>query len=112
MDFPLIDYMDEDACYRKLVDLLHPDGLACPDCGERATPGVHHCHRAPVLDYQYGACGRVFNAWTGTIRQETHRRPSQLSLVLHGIATGQPTTQMSRELGCDRKHLLELRCRL
>ena len=24
MDFPLIDYLDEDACYRKLVELLHP----------------------------------------------------------------------------------------
>jgi hypothetical protein len=33
-------------------------------------------------------------------------------LILHGIATGQPTAQMARELGCDRKHLLELRHRL
>ena len=33
MDFPLIDYLDEGACYRKLVELLHPDGLACPACG-------------------------------------------------------------------------------
>jgi hypothetical protein len=24
MDFPLNDYMDEDACYRKFVELLHP----------------------------------------------------------------------------------------
>ena len=30
MDFPLKDSMDEDACYRKLVALLHPAGLACP----------------------------------------------------------------------------------
>ena len=30
MDFPLIDYLDEDACYRKLVALLHPDGLGLP----------------------------------------------------------------------------------
>jgi hypothetical protein len=30
MDFPLLDYLDEDACYAKLLDLLHPDGLACP----------------------------------------------------------------------------------
>jgi transposase-like protein len=112
MDFSLIDYMDEDACYRKLVELLHPDGLACPACGERPHLGVHHRHREPVLDYQCGDCGRVFNAWTGTILQGTHRRPAQLMLILHGVATGQPTAQMARELGCDRKHLLELRHRL
>jgi hypothetical protein len=29
MDFSLIDYLDEVACYSKLVELLHPDGLAC-----------------------------------------------------------------------------------
>ena len=112
MDFPLIDYLDEDACYRKLVELLHPDGLACPSCGQRRRLGVHHRHREPVLDYQCGDCGRVFNAWTGTVLQGTHRRPSQLMLILHGVATGQPTAQMARELGCDRKHLLELRHRL
>jgi transposase-like protein len=112
MDFPLIDYLDEDACYRQLVALLHPDGLACPRCGQRQRLGVHHRHREPVLDYQCGDCGRVFNAWTGTILQGTHRRPSQLLLILHGVAKGQPTAEMARELGCDRKHLLELRHRL
>jgi transposase-like protein len=112
MDFSLIDYMDEGACYRKLVELLHPGGLACPACGQRQHLGVHHRHREPVLDYQCGDCGRVFNAWTGTTLQGTHRRPAQLMLILRGIATGEPTAQMARELGCDRKHLLELRHRL
>ena len=55
MDFPLIDLMDEDACYRKLVELLHPDGLACPRCGAAERLGVHRRHRDPVLDYQCGA---------------------------------------------------------
>ena len=112
MDFPSIDYLDEDACYRKLVALLHPEGLACPACGQRQQLGVHSRRREPVLDYQCADCGRVFNAWTGTLLQGTHRRPSQWLLILHGIATGQPTAQMARELSCDRKHLLALRHRL
>ena len=33
MDFPLADLMDEDACYAKLLAVLHPSGLACPRCG-------------------------------------------------------------------------------
>jgi transposase-like protein len=112
MDFSLNDYMDQGACYRKLVELLHPEGLACPGCGQRQRLGIHHRHRDPVLDYQCGDCGRVFNAWTGTALQGTHRRPSQILLILRGIAQGQPTAQMARELGCDRKHLLEFRHRL
>src|SRR3954452_11827221 len=112
MDFPLIDYLDEDACYRKLVELLHPGGLACPACGRRQPRGAHPRHREPVLDYQCGDCGRVFNAWTGTTLQGTHRRPSQILLILRGVAQGVPTAQLARELGCDRKHLLELRHRL
>jgi hypothetical protein len=49
MDFSLIDYLDEDACYTKLVELLHPDGLACPRCGERQGLGIHRCRRAPLV---------------------------------------------------------------
>ena len=112
MDFSLIDYLDEDACYTKLVELLHPGGLACPRCGERQSLGIHRCHRAPVVDLQCGTCGRVFNAFTGTSLRGTHRRPSQLLLILRGIAQGTPTAQLARELGCDRKELLILRHRL
>jgi transposase-like protein len=112
MDFSLIDYLDEDACYTKLVELLHPGGLACPRCGDRQRLGSHRCHRAPVVDYQCGGCGRVFNAFTGTSLHGTHRRPSQLVMILRGVAQGTPTAQLARELGCDRKELLILRHRL
>jgi hypothetical protein len=112
MDFPLKGLMDEDACSLKLVELRHPAGLARPRCGQPDRWAVHSRRREPVLEYQCGHCGRVFNAWTGTILQGTHRRPSQWLLILHGVAKGQPTAEMARELGCDRKHLLELRHRL
>ena len=112
MDFPLKDYLDAEACYRKLVELLHPEGLACPRCGQQAPLGLHDRHREPVLDYRCGDCGRVFHAWTGTVLQGTHRRPREILLILHGVATGEPTARMARALGCDRKHLLDLRHRL
>jgi hypothetical protein len=112
MDFSLIDYLDESACYAKLVEMLHPDGLACPDCGERQRLGVHRRRRAPVLDYQCAACGRVFNAWAGTFLQGTHRRPAAILMILRGVARGEPTAQLARELGCDRGRPLGLRHRL
>jgi hypothetical protein len=101
MDFPILDLMDQDACYHKLVGLLHPGGLACPSCKTDDHIRVHRRHRAPVLDYRCVACRRVFNAFTGP--------PAQIMLILRGFAQGVPTAQLARELGCDRKHLLELR---
>ena len=37
MDFSLIDYLDEDACYTKLVELLHPEGLGRPALRRRGN---------------------------------------------------------------------------
>ena len=109
MDFPITDLMDQDACYHKLLGWLHSDGLACPNCKTDDQTRVHRRHRAPVLDFRCTACGRVFNAFTGTALAGTHRTPAEIVLILRGFAQGVPTAQLARELGCDRKHLLELR---
>jgi transposase-like protein len=111
MDFPLTGLMDEGACYARLVEALHPGGLTCPGCGGDRL-GVHRRHRDPVIDYRCGDCRRVFNAFTGTALQGTSRRPSELVLILRGVAQGTPTARLARELGCDRMKLLELRHRL
>jgi hypothetical protein len=107
MDFPLIDLLDEQACYDFLVEALHPGGLTCPACGGQQWT-IHRAHREPVLAYRC-ACDRVFNAWTGTALQGTQRRPRELVLILRGIAQGTPTAQLAREVACSRWHLLQLR---
>jgi transposase-like protein len=112
MDFPLADLMDEDACSAQLVAILHPNGLACPRCGAREGLKVHRRYRAPVLDDRCTGCGRVFNAFTGTVLHKTHYRPSEILLVLRGIAQGETTARLARELGKNRPHLLTLRHRL
>src|SRR3954451_24308166 len=109
MDSPLQPFLDEGSCYRSLVDLLHPEGLRCPRCRAHDGLVVHRYYREPVLDYRCPACGRVFNAWTGTAFQGTHDRPSMLVLILRGFAQGVPTAQLARELHCSRRHLLKLR---
>lgn len=112
MDFPIIDLMDEQACYDKLVGWLHPDGLTCPRCRGTDTFYVHRRERAPILDYRCRECRCVFNAFTGTALQGTKRRPVALLLILRGFAQGVPTAQLARELGCDRLELLRFRHKL
>src|SRR5436190_24354907 len=97
---------NEVECYDWLVAQLHPQGIRCPQCGATKGLGIHRRHRAPVLDYQCGHCGRVFNAWTDTVLANTHRRPSEVVLILRGVLQGTCTAQLARELNCDRKHLL------
>ena len=48
MVFPIQSRMDEDACYNYLVDVLHPQGLQCPQ-GHLLPVGqaAHDKHRAP-----------------------------------------------------------------
>lgn len=112
MDFPILDLMDPTACYQFLVGTLHPDGLRCPTCRRDDALTVHDRHRPPVFDYRCRRCGGVFNAYTGTPLQKTHKTPAQLVLLLRGIWQGTPTAQLARELDCDRKHLLTLRHKL
>jgi GlnD PII-uridylyltransferase len=73
---------------------------------------VHRRHRALVLDDRCTACGRVFNAFTATVFHKTHHRPSEILLILRGIAQGTTTAQPARELKRHRQHLLRLRHRL
>jgi hypothetical protein len=86
MDFPIADLMDQDACYSKLLGLLHPAGLACPACKVSDHLRVHRRHRAPVIDYRCRGCGRVFNAFTGTALSGTHRPHAEVMLILRGFA--------------------------
>lgn len=112
MDFPIADLMDDDACYAKLEGLLHPEGLKCPRCGCKDRLGVHHRHRAPVVDYRCKSCGRVFNIFVGTVLEGTRKSPSQLMLILRGFAQGVSTAQLARELKLERTALLEFRHRI
>ena len=112
MDLPIADLIDGDACYTKLVQWLHPRGLARPRCGACDGLRVHRRHRAPILDLRCRACRRVFNAFTGTALRGTKRRPVELVLIVRGFAQGASTAQLARELGCDRSELLGFRHRL
>ena len=112
MDFPVVDLLDQRACYEALLRWLHPGGLACPRCDARDGLNVHRRDRDPVTTHRCKACGRVFNAFTGTVLDGTHRRPADLVMILRGVAQGVSTARLAREHHASRWHLLELRHRL
>src|SRR5260370_18451262 len=68
MDFPILDLMDQLACYQRLLALLRPGGLTCPPCGGGRDPYNIHRRRdnSPVIDYRCKGCRPVFNPLTRT----------------------------------------------
>jgi transposase-like protein len=110
LDCPIRDLLDEQAWYAFLVGALRSQGLRCPGC--RGSRYATHCSRRDsILDYRCADCGRDFNAWTGTLLQGTQRTPARLALVVRGFANGTSSARLPRELGCSRRHLLDLRHR-
>jgi transposase-like protein len=110
LDFPIVDLMDQEGCRQKLFDLFHPEGFVCPRCQARAGLNIHRRHTdTPVLDYRCKSCRRVFNMYTNTPWQGTHLSPAQILLILRGIAKGESTATLAREVGISRQHLLRLR---
>jgi transposase-like protein len=102
--------MDEQACYEFLLNILHPDGLKCPNYHILPIDQCPHDRsRDPVFDYRCRVCGAVFNIFTETIWKKTRFRCSTLVLILRGVAQGVSTSQLARELGIDRTHLLDRR---
>ena len=110
--FSTQELLDEQKCCDHLVAILHPEELRCPRCREPvAKARVHRRDRAPLLYFRC-ACGRIYNAFAGTMFQGTHRRCSQLVAFIQGVAQGKTTAHLARELGAGRGAFLELRHRL
>ena len=107
--FPLTDVLDDRVCYRWFESIFWPQGRVCSRCGARDRLSIHNREREPVLDFQCQHCRHVFNLFTGTRLQGTHRRPAQLTIIVRGIAQGVSANQLHRELGCPYKGLLVLR---
>jgi transposase-like protein len=59
--------------------------------------------------YRCRKCQRTYTILTGSVFEKTRQRPATIVLLLRGIAKGESTTRLSRELHIDRKHLGELR---
>jgi transposase len=113
MRFPITELLNEADCYQYLLELLHPDGLACPHGHDLPVNQASHKHeRGVVVSYRCRSCHAVFNLFSGTLFSGTHYSCRILVLILRGIVQGLPTMLLAHELGCDYGTLLAWRHRL
>jgi transposase-like protein len=110
IDFPIDELLDDGTCTLWLERHLHPEGLKCPHCG-RSERRLFRA-QGHFSAYRCRACDGYYTLLTGTVFAKTRQRPATLVLLLRGVAKGEPTARLARELGLSRKQLHTLRQRI
>ena len=110
IDFPIADLLDDDICTAWLERHLHPEGLKCPHCGRSDRRLFRAQGHFPA--YRCRVCHGYYTLLTGTVFAKSHQPPATLVLLLRGIAKGEPTARLARELKLSRKQLQTLRQRI
>jgi transposase-like protein len=109
IDFPIGELLDDSTCRFWLERHLHPDGLNCPHWGHPERRLFREQAHFPA--YRCRACHGYYTLLTGTVFAKTRQRPATL-VLLRGVAKGEPTARLARELGLSRKQLHTLRHRI
>jgi transposase-like protein len=110
IDFPIDDLLDDTACLLWLERHLHPKGLRCPRCGSQDRRPAQRAAVFPA--YRCQQCDRFYTVLTGSCFAKTHQTPAKLVLILRGIAKGESTARLARELGLCRRQMHTLRQRV
>jgi transposase-like protein len=110
IDFPIAELLDESICLIWLERHLHPDGFTCPHCHSPERRLFRQQGDFPA--YRCRACDGYYTLLTNTVFEKTRQRPATLVLLLRGIAKGETTARLARELGLSRKQLHTLRQRV
>jgi len=110
IDFPIDELLDEHASFQWLERYLHPDGLKCPRCGSLERRKARRT--GAMTAYRCKACDCYHSILTDTVFEKTRQPPSKLVLLLRGIAKGESTARLARELSLGRARLHEIRKRV
>jgi len=110
IDFPIDELLDDSICTIWLERHLHPRGLRCPYCGHSERRLFRDQGHFPA--YRCRACDGYYTLLTRTVFAKTRQRPATLVLLLRGMAKGESTARLARELGLSRKQLHTLRQRI
>ena len=104
IDFPITELLDDAVCVAWLEQHLR---LVCPRCQSTERRLFRRHDHFPT--YRCRECQRTYTILTGTVFAKTRQSPATIVMLLRGIAKGESTARLSRELDLDRKRLGEIR---
>jgi transposase-like protein len=109
MIFPITDLLDDKHSEEWLLEHFHPEGLRCPKCGSRSRRTFRETETSRLTVYRCLECEGIYNLYSGTLFEKKHLRPSQVVLLLRGVAKGEPSMRLAQELGVSRTTVHYLR---
>ena len=114
MIFPITDLLDDEQSKKWLLEYFHPEGLRCPKCGsgEARRRVFRETRTSRLTVYRCLECEGIYNLYSGTLFEKKHLRPSQVVLLLRGIAKGESSMRLAEELDVSRTTVHELRKQL
>jgi transposase-like protein len=101
IDFPIADLFDDSLCLLWLECHLHPAGFVCPHCG--STDRRLFRRQGHYDAYRCRVCDGYYTLLSGTVFEGSRKRPAVLVLLLRGIAKGESTARLARELQLSRQ---------
>lgn len=107
----MVRFLDRDKVSAALLDLLHPEGAACPDCGNVLSGKA--LDRWARLEYVVcPSCQRKFGWRAGTVLDGCHADPCIVLTVAVGLAADLGTAQVSALSGLNPSRVREWKARL
>jgi hypothetical protein len=110
IDVPIAELLDDSICLIGLERHLHPAGFTGAHCGSPTRRVFREQGHVPA--YRCRACHGSDTLLTGPVFEKTRQRPATLVLLRRGMAKGEPTARLARELGLSRTQLQTLRPRI
>src|SRR3954469_4522177 len=110
MIFPITDLLDDKQSEKWLLEHFHPEGLRCPKCDSTRRRFFRETETSRLTVYRCLECEGIYNLYSATLFEKKHLRPSQVVLLLRGVAKGEPSMRLAQELGgVSRSTVHELR---
>ena len=110
MIFPITDLLDDEQSKKWLLEHFHPEGLRCPKCGSMRRRLFRETETSRLSVYRCLECEGIYNLYSATtLFEKKHLRPSQVVLLLGGVAKGESAMRLAQELGVSRATVHELR---
>lgn len=110
IDFPITQLLSEEESLLWLEEHLHPEGWDCPDC--HSTNRRNHREQRYFDSHICQECDCYHTLLTGTVFEGSRQSASTLVMLLRGIAKGESTMRLHREIGMSYKQVLTLRHRI
>jgi transposase-like protein len=109
MIFSITDLLDDEQSEKWLLEHFHPEGCRCPKCGSTRRRFFRQTQTSKLTVYRCLRCEGIYNLYSGTLFEKKHLRPSQVVLLLRGLARGESSVRLTEELGVSRTTIHYLR---